>query len=452
MRRRFASSVAAMGGFQLVNAFVQLAVIPAMALQWGLALYGQWLMLVTIPLFISASDFGFSTAASNRIIGEIARSETAEALVTFQTALRMVLQLTAGVTAIAALAFLLIPAQSLAAEGGMDGSAARAVLIVMTAYGLTTIQEFLFMGVAKAQHRQAAAMAIRGLTTLFEGLLVLLLVSLGGEPLAIAVCYLGVRTIGVGAQVVLARRSANWLRIGFAKASASRLRELLRPAFAAMVLPLSFATYLQGTALAIGLAAGPAAVPLFTSLRTVARVGIQLTNMFIVPLMPEITAAHARGDRPLLARMGGLLLGANLFAGPVIGALVVFFGADLLHLWTRGVIQPPQSMITLVGISLVFATLWNPMAAMLLSINRHESYSYAFAVVAAGGVGLTWFLTLHYGVTGAGAANLVVDSLMFAIVVTSLRRNIGGLEFSRAAVLSVLPGRFRGRKLTGTKK
>jgi O-antigen/teichoic acid export membrane protein len=444
-RRRFALGVLSTGYVKLVVAAVQLAIIPVLAIKWGLVLYGQWLMLVTIPMFLAASDFGFSTAASNRIIGEVARGERGEALVTFQSALRMILLLTGGIAALAVAGGLLLPDSMLAAEGGMSGVEARTALLVMVAYGLMTLQEMLFAGVSRAEGKQAAALAIRGTIMLFEGIAILLVVLFGGSPVEAAVCYLVIRTAGIAWAASLARRSAPWMRIGFAAATRDRLRELLRPAISAMVLPLSVAAYLQGTALAIGLAAGPAAVPLFTSLRTASRVGLQLVNTLVVPLMPEITSAHARGDERLLARMAGLLLMVNGLAGPIFGAGVVFFGAELLELWTQGVIQPPQAMITLMGISLTFAILWYPMGDMLLAINKHETYSYAFAVVAIGGVALTWILTRSLGVTGAGAANLAVDSVMFAIVVMSLRRNIGKLEFSRAAIVSVLPAGLRLR-------
>jgi O-antigen/teichoic acid export membrane protein len=445
MRRRYVMGVAATGYSKLVVTIVQLAIIPVLAVHWGLALYGQWLMIVTLPQFLAASDFGFSTAASTRVIGEVARGDTDDALVTFQTAFRMILQLTAAMAAVVAIVSVLLPDRMLAATGGMSGADARVVMLVMMAYGLITMQEVLFAGVSRAEGRQARWLSIRATTMLVEGGAVLLLVVLGEGPLAAAIAYLAVRTLGVLAQVLLAAHSAQWLKIGFAVASRERLRELLRPAIAAMVLPLSLAMYLQGTALAIGLAAGPATVPLYTSLRTASRLGLQLTNTLIIPLMPEITAAHARGDNGLLARLGGLLLTANAIAGPIFGASIALFGGWLLAIWTRGVIQPPETMIVLVGIGLVLGVLWNAAAAMLLAINRHESYSYIFVAAAFADVALTYVLVAQLGVTGAAVAGMLLDAFMFAVVLGSLRRNIGRLEFSRASMLSVLPKRWRAR-------
>lgn len=443
MRRRFAFGVVAMGYSKLAAAFVQLGLIPLLALHWGLALYGQWLLIVTVPMFFASSDFGLSTAASNRIIAEVARDEPDEALVTFQSANKMILAISGGLAAVAALAALLVPDRLLAVAGGMSGEEARIVLLIMIAYGATTMQDFLYSGVLRAQGRQALTMALRASTTMIEGIAVAAAVLLGAGPLVAACCFLAIRVIGIASQVIASLRFAPWLRLDFRMATGERLRALWRPAVAAMMVPLAYAIYLQGSALAIGIAAGPATVPLYTSVRTAARLWMQITNMVVIPVMPEVTAAHGQGNRRRLARLGGVLVAANGIAGPAFGAVIVFLGAPLVHIWTKGAIQPPQTMITLVGIGLVFAILWNPIASLLLAINRHETYSYVFGGASVAAVALTYVLTLQFGVTGAAAAGLALDAGMFAVVLVCLRREIGHLEFSRSALKAVLPERWR---------
>ncbi|MGN6497095.1 MAG: lipopolysaccharide biosynthesis protein [Tsuneonella sp.] len=445
MRRSYVRGIAAMGYAKVVVALVQLAIIPVLAVHWGLALYGQWLMIVTVPQFLAASDFGFGTVAANRIIGEVARGAPDEAQVTFSTALRMILLLTAGMAALVAVVVVLLPGSLLAVRGAMVADSTRLVLLLMMAYGLVAMQDYLFSGVLRAQDRQALSLVLRASTFLIEGVAALLVVLLGGGPLAAAVCYLGFRLVGVAVLVMVTKRLTPWLRLGLRGSDKERLRELWRPALAAMMLPLSSATYLQGSALAIGAAAGPAAVPLYTSLRTASRVAMQLTNMIVVPLMPEITAAYARHDGRRLARLGGLLMTANWLIAPALGGIIVVAGAPLLHIWTKGAIQPPQSMVTLVGGGRVFGILWNALSSMLLAINRHEAFSYALAAAALISVGVTYALVRQYGITGAAAAGLALDGFMFAVVAVSLRRQIGRLEFSRAALFAVIPAGWRPR-------
>jgi hypothetical protein len=54
--------------------------VPVLASRWGLELYGQWLLLATLPQFLSMSDLGFATAAGTRMTMAVARGDRDEAL------------------------------------------------------------------------------------------------------------------------------------------------------------------------------------------------------------------------------------------------------------------------------------------------------------------------------------------------------------------------------------
>jgi hypothetical protein len=41
--------------------------------------------------------------------------------------------------------------------------------------------------------------------------------------------------------------------------------------------------------------------------------------------------------------------------------------------------------------------------------------------------------------------NLAIDAIMLVVVMVSLRRNVGRLEFSRSALVLLLPARWRSR-------
>ncbi len=432
-------SVAAMGYGKLVGAIIQLALVPVLALQWGLPLYGQWLMLSAIPIFLAASDFGFSTAAGNRIIAEVAKADRDEALITFQSAWSMILGISAITLVISAAVVAYLSDSTLAVTGGMNGGDARIVLAVLCLYGIISLQIFLFAAVARSEGKQAQSIALIATTQLMEGLAVLAIVWFGGSPFDAAIAYVAVRGTGLFAHVLLSRHFAPWMKLGRAQARSARIRVLARPAFAAMLLPLGQAGFLQGTAIAIGAAGGAAMVPLYTSLRTVSRVGLQLMSTFVIPLMPDFTAAFAQGNHQRVARIGGLVTSLNLAFGVIFGLTIALFGSDILQLWTNGAIQPPQLMITLTGIAGALAVAWNPLGNLLLAINRHEAFSYVFVIGAALSIVLTYLLVGNMGVSGAAAAGLALEALMLVTITISTRNNIGKLAFGRETFLAVFP-------------
>lgn len=441
MLRRLVLGALSMGYSKLALAVVQLAQVPALANAWGLTLYGHWLLIATVPMFLAASDFGFGTAAGNRLIGEVARDRGDEALITFQSAWLVILASCAGIFALVLAISAMLPDSLFAVAGAMNAGQARLVLAVLSLYGLVTIQIALFGAALRAGGRFALSTSVLATTQLVEGLAVIVVVLKGHGPLAAALALLGFRSLGILAQIALARRYARWLKLGTSSCQTARIKELLRPAIAAMVLPLAQAGYLQGTALAVGAAAGPSAVPIFTALRTLSRVGLQLLMTLNLPLMPEYTAAHARGEMEWVKRATGATAALSLLVGAGYGLGLALCGEWLLDIWTRGAVQPPLLMILFTAAGVAAAAPWTALSNLLIAINRHEAFSYVFLVAAAAVVALTYAFVARWGLSYAAAANLVLDLAVLAAAWLGLRRSVGPFNAGPAALLGLLPGR-----------
>jgi O-antigen/teichoic acid export membrane protein len=221
---------------------------------------------------------------------------------------------------------------------------------------------------------------------------------------------------------VIARRGCPWLRLGFGEARRETVRELLSPALAVMVIPLAQSAYLQGTAVVVGVAGSPSMVPIYTALRTLSRVGVQLISSLSIPIMPEYAAAKARGEEAKASRLAAALTLAVVTVGLLAALVLTFGGETILHLWTRGAIRAPQAMIDFFAAAIFLHIIWAPLSDLLLAINRHHTYSYAYLGLAVASGALTYLLVRAMGVTGAAVGNLALEVAMMATVLASLRR------------------------------
>ena len=444
-RRRVIRGVLAMGYGKAVVALIQLAMVPALATAWGLPLYGQWLLLATVPVFLAAGDFGFGSAAGNRLIGEVARDDIEAAKITFHSALAVVVGCSSTIFVLVIAICELLPDEALTVSGGMDGGSARSVLIVLSAYGVISMQSSLFMAAMRAHGAFALSTSFEATVQLTEGLVVIAIVMAGGTPLHAAFGYVSVRSVGVAGHITLAIRRADWLGLSFRQLQRSRVSELLRPSLAAMLLPFAQAAYLQGTALAVGLAAGAAAVPIFTSLRTLSRVGLQFLLAFNMPILPEFTAEYARNNFSWTKKIVGAFTTLNAAVGSIAALILLLMGNSLLDWWTRGAIDAPQAMIGLTAAGLLASAVWNPMSYFLLAVNRHEGFTYVFGAAACAAVMLSYALVRHFGVTGAAFANLLLEIFMLVCVFLQLRTLTGPIALSPTAVWRLLIPRDRLR-------
>jgi O-antigen/teichoic acid export membrane protein len=442
--RRVFRGLLSMGYTSAVVIVVQLATVPVLANSWGLPLYGQWLLLVTVPSFLAAGDFGFGTAAGNRLIGEVARGEVDAARSTFESALALVLGFSAAIVGIVLAVAALLPGRVLAVSGGMDSSVARTVLIVLSLYGIVSIQAVLFIAVMRAYGAFALSATFQATVQLAEGLAVIAVALSGGSPLYAALAYLIVRSVGVAGQVLLAKRRAAWLVLGFAEATRARMSELSRPALAAMLMPLSRSGFLQGSAIAVGAAVGAAAVPVFTSLRTLARVGLFFIYAVNKPILPEFTSEFSRGNVPWVKKITGAIITFNTLVGIVAALVLASFGDVLLAWWTKGAISAPQAMIYLTAAALLAGAVWEPTSLLLLSVNRHEGFTYVFAFGSGLAVALCYVFARHWGVSGAAAASLLFEIFMLGCVLLPLRRLAGPFPLGPSVFRALIPRRWRG--------
>jgi len=210
-----------------------------------------------------------------------------------------------------------------------------------------------------------------------------------------------------------------------------------------MMLPFAQAGYLQGTALAVGAAAGAAAVPILVSLRTLSRVALQLIYTVNVPVLPEFTAEHARGNAPWLNKVVGALTTLNALIGAVAGFLLAIAGSTILDWWTKGAIAAPQAMIYLTATALLAGAVWNPLSYFLLAVNRHEKFALVFGIAACTAVILSYALVRHWGVTGTAAANLVLDLAMLGFVIVQIRHLTGPFPVGLSAMRFLFTQRRR---------
>jgi O-antigen/teichoic acid export membrane protein len=431
---------------KLIVSGMQLAMVPVMANAWGLHLYGLWVLMFTAPSFLAMGDFGFAQAAGTKMTMAVARGERDEAVHVFQSAWLAILSSSAVLVALAGAVSLLLPQGLFGTDPGMPMDEIRLTLFLLMVYGLAAIQGSIFFAGFRAAGLFAVGAFWNALIILIESSAIIAAVLLGASPVIAAAVILGGRIVGLIGQNILIRRRVPWLRIGLAQASLAETRRLLAPAGAVMLLPVAQALYLQGTALALGAAAGQAAVPAFTAARTLSRVGMQMCWLVNTPLMPEFSAASARGDR----RAQAMMVLATLVVSAVLvvpyALLFGLFGQPVIALWTHGAIHAPQWLLWAMAGGILFGGFWFPLSNLLLALNRHATYTGWFLLLAALSVPLTYALAGRLGATGAGVSMMILDVAMFAVILVLTRRLLlrrGELREAVPLAVQWLGGAFR---------
>lgn len=433
-RTRLSLGLSAYALDKVVVAVVQILMVPVLANAWGLELYGIWAIMLTVPSFLGLGDFGIVASAGARMISAVARDEWAEARRTLHTAwvATLVIVATAMVLVVAVLVWL--PDGVLPTSGAFDEERSRLTLMVLLAYGLITIIFRLNTAAFRAALRYSLASLCSTSVYLVENLVLIALAATGNDPLIAALGLLTVRLTWIAGLFVLSYRQLPDLCPGISQASRSEWLLMWRPALAASALGFGLAGYLQGSVMILGALAGAAAVPAFIAVRTLSRLGVQVSTLVSLPVMQEFGNAMGKGETYRAGRYFGLVAvtAAVMASGAGLGLIVL--GAPFVRLWTSGAIVADQTLITFMAVSSIAAMLWNPLSNLILAINRQHAFSYVNLLVSGLGLVLIWLTARSLGSASAGLSFALVDCVTLGAVLLFIARNWQGDPAFRSGI------------------
>jgi O-antigen/teichoic acid export membrane protein len=415
-RRRIALGIGANVIDRAVIALIQLLLVPILATHWGVERFGGWAMLVTVPGLLVLADLGFANAAAVRMTMELAQGKTAMARTIIRSATQMVIAACAAVVVFAISASWQLPGDQLLQVPLTSDREMRWAIALMAVYACLIMISGLFIGLLRSHGRYPNAAMLATVTTLLEnGLLVLAVVLDHGIAIGALALVTG-RAIGLGLIIGFsARLRTGTFPVPFGGSPAVR-RELLKPALAAMAIPLATALLLQGTVSALGLVAGAAMVPAFVAARTLSRVGLQGSQVLTTALMADFGGAAARDNRSALNRMFLLVLGTGLAIALPFAAVLALAGPWIVQVWSNWQITASPALMIAIAVSALCGGIWNPLSNLMLAINRQSEFALIYAVLAALGVALTLVLGARLGGTAPALALALVDLTMLGVV------------------------------------
>ena len=396
---------------------LQLALVPILAAHWGLERYGLWSMLIAVPAILLLSDFGFATAATVRMTMQIARGKWDAARLTLHSASQVVL-LACGAIVLLGLGGAIFPPDAAFRKlSTIPAGEVRGAILCLAGYSALILGKALLLAVLRSHQRFALGSLLSTVTLLLESGLLVAAVMQGHGLVGGALALLLGRAIGAIMVWAAAVRLKGGVMPGLRAAQARVRRAMLRPAAAALAIPLGLTLIVQGQVITLGFAAGAAAVPAFVAARTLSRLGLQVAQALAQPLMPEFAALAARGNRAGMVLYFVMVLAGSVTISAISALILAVFGSWIVTAWSGGHITPPPSLMPVIALSALCGGIWNPVSNLMLAINRHGRFAPALLGLACAGLIVTLATGAMWGSIAAAIAMALVDGAMLVIVI-----------------------------------
>jgi O-antigen/teichoic acid export membrane protein len=407
---------------RLASSIVQLIQVPVFLHFWGVPLYGEWMIINSIPAYLSFSNIGFGNVAGNEMTMMVARNDREGALRVFQSCWWLIAIICAATILLLSGVLFYLPAARLLKLTHISQYDTKWIIFYLGVSVLFGQLEQLLQSAYRCIGRYPYGTSIKTLLSLAAFASTMVAVILGCGARLTALVFATTNIIFTFVLCIMVRRDISWIEFGWGRASVAEIRRLARPAIAFMGFPLGNALNLQGTLLAVGYALGPVAVVTFGVARTVSRVALQMVQMVNTTFEPEMSIAFGAGNyeltRTLLRRACQLALLVAIAIVPIMIALGPWF---LTH-WTSGHVPPSRTLLCILLLVVIFYALWSTSAALITSTNQHQRLATYYII----GTSLTcifcYFFARAYGLYGAAASLLISEIVMNLYVVPASLR------------------------------
>jgi len=230
-----------------------------------------------------------------------------------------------------------------------------------------------------------------------------------GSFSVVAIGSLLARVIGLIFLTIAAARGKHEIRWSVRDAKMNEVRAMVKPAFSFMLFPLASALSFQGITLMVGQVLGPAAVALFNTYRTLARVSVQATSVFSHALWPEFSRLYGEGGAsavlPIYKRSARL----GMISSIVLSIILYIAAPFILKLWTHGAIAfEPFLMSVMLAYAAVSGSTHVP-RILLLATNKHSKLALWLLMLAIISLGIAFAIGKIMGSVGFGLAMLISE-------------------------------------------
>jgi O-antigen/teichoic acid export membrane protein len=422
MRRRLLLGFISNWVSRLAGTIIQLVQVPVFLYFWDKTLYGEWLIIIAIPSYLTFSSIGFGSVAGNEMTMLMARGEQESALRIFQSCWWFIVGICSLVVIALGAGLYFLPLAHWLQLRVITPDDAKWVIFYLGCATLFGQLEQLVQSAYTCIGRYPYGTFIKSCLSLAAFAVMMVPVVLGHGARATALAFAIANAVGTVVLCIMARHDIPWLRYGWSHARFAEVRRLAGPAVAFMGFPIGNALNLQGTLLAVGYALGPDDVVNFGTARTVSRVALQMVQMVNSTFWPELSLSYGAGKLELVRALHRRACQAALVIAAVLIVVMMTVGPWFLTHWTAHKVPPSSRLLFLLLLSVLFYSLWSTSSTLIAAINQHRRLAAYYIVATGVTLGVTYVMAREYGLLGAAGSLILSELIMDTYVLpTSLR-------------------------------
>ncbi len=412
VRERLIQSFAAQGFGQVITIVIQVLSIPLFLTFWGAHLYGEWLLLSTIPSYITLSNLGFGIAAATEMTLSVARGDKERALNVFQSTWIFISAISLFLIVLFFALVFFIPITGWLNLQLISLTQAREIIILFILQLALLQHRGMYDAMYRTDGNFARGVTIFNIWKLAEFVASALVVWRGGGPVAVAGVVLGTQVVATALVHLDLRRLSPWLIWGWSQARVDTLKQIAGPAIGFVGFPIGYALSIQGMTMVIGIFLGPAVVVAFSTTRTLTRFVWQIMNAISNSTQVEFSVAMGKNDIDLARHIHRRSCQLAVWLTAISSIVLALTGRYIYTVWTKGKVQYDPVLFGILLFASIADTVWSTSYAVPLAINKHQKMAGIYVGSTTISLAAACVLASVAGLHGAALSLLIVSVIM----------------------------------------
>lgn len=375
----------------LILFFEKIAIVPLYIKYWGIALYGDWLVITAITSFFVMSDMGLNNVSNNRfcmryaeknfsecnsliinniiLIGSIGIISTISMII---FVLNTNLQLTLGLHAI-------------------DNSTAAFILVILCIQVFLNMLGGVFDSIYNACHLASRATYINNFTKLAYAIILLLCIVFNIELKHLILCIIVPYILGFTFKIIDSRKYYRY-KLQLNSFDKKLFIKLITPSLSYLMFPMSNAISFQGYTLIVNYALGAPALVLFNTTRTLVNFIRTLVEAITHAIKPELAIAYGERNKVKLKRIYKKAIFVTLTLAALCCLFLLLFGNFIYRIWTDNTIAFNLTLMLSFMLVIILNTLQSSSSVVIHSTNNHQIVAIITLLSSTIGITIAYFI------------------------------------------------------------
>lgn len=387
-----------------------LILVPFFLNVWGAATYGEWLLVTSIPTFLSLSSLGLGQAARTQIVLDLSDGRKEKA---YGMAIGSMIFM--GIFFSLALSITLILSSHIFSGVNRDHIQDPSLVFVylMAGVALTNVV-FPLQGYWIAGERAAIQQLWNSTLEVFLLVGMLLVLIFQGNPKIMATVSFVITTVWTMTFSVVSLRGVQHYPLKWS--NLSPCLPMIRKGLGFQLSNLWQAILFQGFIWAAHRFLGEFGAALWGTIRTLGRSGCQLLSMIGHTIEPELQLSIGHQQFNTARRLLSFQLVLSILISLIFSIAMMAAGPWIYEIWTGGKLTSPYLVWPLMALAMVFNSLWSTSANVHTAFNQPWGLNAWGLMSAIGGLGMA--MLLYIFMPNLGIFTFAIGHVFFEFLMT----------------------------------